>query len=98
ELYIAGAGLARGYLNMPALTATRFLPNPFSAVAGDRLYRTGDRARFLEDREIEYLGRVDDQVKIRGFRIEVGEVEAAIKRHELVRDVVVVPYEETPGD
>jgi amino acid adenylation domain-containing protein len=98
ELYIAGAGLARGYLNMPALTATRFLPNPFGAVAGDRLYRTGDRARFLEDREIEYLGRVDDQVKIRGFRIEVGEVEAAIKRHELVRDVVVVPYEETPGD
>jgi amino acid adenylation domain-containing protein len=98
ELYIAGAGLARGYLNMPALTATRFLPNPFSVVAGDRLYRTGDRARFLEDREIEYLGRVDEQVKIRGFRIEVGEVEAAINRHELVRDVVVVPYEETPGD
>jgi amino acid adenylation domain-containing protein len=98
ELYIAGAGLARGYLNMPMLTATRFLPNPFSAVAGDRLYRTGDRARFLEDREIEYLGRVDEQVKIRGFRIELGEIEAAINRHELVRDVVVVSYEETPGD
>ncbi len=98
ELYVGGSGLARGYLNRPGLTAERFAPNPFSAQAGARLYRTGDRARFVGDLEIDYLGRADNQMKIRGFRIEAGEVEAAIRRHEAVRDVAVVAYEEAPGD
>ena len=102
ELYIGGAGLARGYLNRPGLTAERFVPNPLGERSGARLYRTGDRARFIGDRidelEIEYLGRVDTQMKIRGFRIEAGEVEAAIRAHPQVRDTAVVPYQEAPGD
>ncbi|HWS53696.1 MAG TPA: amino acid adenylation domain-containing protein, partial [Pyrinomonadaceae bacterium] len=98
ELYVAGAGLARGYLNLPALTAERFLPDPFAESPGERMYRTGDRVRFLDGGELEYLGRVDDQVKIRGYRIEVAEIEVALRRHELVRDAAVVPYEEAPGD
>jgi amino acid adenylation domain-containing protein len=88
ELYIGGAGLARGYLHRPELTAERFLPNPFEA--GSRLYRTGDRARFRADGEIEYLGRVDHQVKVRGVRVELAEVEAALRREASVRDAVVV--------
>ncbi len=98
ELYIGGAGLARGYLQRPGLTAERFLPNPFGTNPGERLYRSGDRARFLGNLQIEYLGRVDDQMKIRGFRIEAGEIEALIRRHEQVRDVAVSSYEEAPGD
>ncbi|HEU4595090.1 MAG TPA: amino acid adenylation domain-containing protein, partial [Pyrinomonadaceae bacterium] len=89
ELYIGGTNLARGYLNRPALTAERFVPNPFSAEPGARLYRTGDLARYLADGQIEFLGRLDHQVKIRGFRVEVGEVEAAIEQHEAVSEVVV---------
>jgi amino acid adenylation domain-containing protein len=89
ELYIAGAGVARGYLNRPELTAERFLPDPFCF--GDaRMYRTGDRARFLPDGNIEFLGRLDDQVKIRGYRVEPGEVEAALARHASVREVAVI--------
>ncbi|RJQ80371.1 amino acid adenylation domain-containing protein [Pseudonocardiaceae bacterium YIM PH 21723] len=98
ELYVGGAGLAHGYLNRPELTAERFLPDPFSGRSGDRLYRTGDKARLLPDGEIEFLGRVDDQVKIRGFRIETGEVEAALTTHDQVDAAVVVAHEFAPGD
>ena len=71
ELYVSGQGLSRGYLNRPELTAERFIPNPFGLESGERLYRTGDKARFLPNGDIEYLGRLDYQVKIRGFRIEL---------------------------
>jgi amino acid adenylation domain-containing protein len=94
ELFLGGAGLARGYLGRPELTAERFIPNPFSPEAGARLYRTGDRARFLSDGTLEYLGRADFQVKVRGFRIELGEVEAALRGCAGVRDVVVAAREE----
>ncbi len=81
ELYVGGAGVARGYLERPELTAERFLPDPFNPAAGARLYKTGDLARVLASGDIEYLGRIDHQVKIRGFRIELGEIEAALDQH-----------------
>jgi len=97
-LYIGGTGLARGYLNRPALTATKFIPHPFSSSPGARLYRTGDLARYLPDGRIEFLGRCDHQVKIRGFRVELDEIEVALKEHTAVRNAVVIAREDVPGD
>ncbi|MGB8506898.1 MAG: amino acid adenylation domain-containing protein, partial [Pyrinomonadaceae bacterium] len=98
ELYVGGAGLARGYLGRAGLTAERFVPDPFADKEGARLYRTGDLGRYLSGGDIEYLGRIDKQVKIRGFRIEPGEVEAALRSHAFVRDCVVMARAETSGE
>ncbi|MCW2248520.1 amino acid adenylation domain-containing protein [Azospirillum fermentarium] len=98
ELYIGGDGLARGYLNKPGMTAERYVPDPFATEPGARLYRTGDLVRRLAAGPIEFLGRIDHQVKIRGFRIELGEIETALRRHDGVRDAIVLAREDAPGD
>jgi amino acid adenylation domain-containing protein/non-ribosomal peptide synthase protein (TIGR01720 family) len=94
ELHLGGAGLSRGYLGRPALTAEKFIPHPFSTEPGARLYKTGDLARHLPDGDIEFLGRLDNQLKVRGHRVEPGEIEAALLRHEAVREAVVVARDE----
>jgi acyl-coenzyme A synthetase/AMP-(fatty) acid ligase/acyl carrier protein len=98
ELYLVGDGLARGYLNRPALTAERFIPDPFSGQPGARMYRVGDRVRWTEGGVLEYLGRLDHQVKIRGFRVETGEVEAALSAHPSIAAAAVMAREDAPGD
>jgi hypothetical protein len=96
ELYLAGAGVTRGYHARPALTAERYLPDPFSADGG-RMYRTGDLVRWRPDGQLDYLGRADGQVKIRGHRVELGEVEEVLRRHPRVSEAVVVAREDATG-
>ncbi len=98
ELYLGGAGLARGYGKRPALTAERFAPHPFSAKPGARLYQTGDRVCYRRDGSLAFLGRLDEQIKLRGFRIELGEIEAILEQHRVVRQALVVGREAEPGE
>lgn len=98
ELFIAGVGLSRGYHNKPGLTASVFVPNPFSNIPGQLMYRTGDLARYRSDGVIEYIGRIDHQVKLRGYRIELGEIETGLMSYPEIRDALVIAREDTPGD
>ncbi|MDF5731830.1 MAG: amino acid adenylation domain-containing protein, partial [Rhizonema sp. PD38] len=98
ELYIGGPGLAKGYLNLPQLTAERFISNPFSRKDQARLYKTGDLVRYLPNGNIEFVGRIDNQVKIRGFRIELGEIEAVLSQHPAIQNAAVIVRQDTPGN
>lgn len=98
EIYVGGAGLARGYRNRPDLTAERFVPNPFSQAPGARLYRTGDLGRWLPNGEIAFLGRVDEQVKVRGYRVEPSEVSTVLGQHPAVQTSLVVATDDAPGE
>lgn len=98
EIYIGGAGVGRGYLSKPGLTAKKFVPDPFSTLGGSRLYRTGDRARRLRDGTLEFLGRFDHQVKLRGLRVELTEIEVVLNQHDSVRQCAVIVEEGDHGD
>ena len=98
EMFVGGAGLARGYLHRPDLSAERFVPNPFSPLPGQRMYKTGDLARYLANGEIEFLGRIDRQIKLRGFRIELGEIEACLTRMPTLEEAVVSIVGADEGD
>ena len=98
QMYVGGAGVTRGYLNRQQLNLERFIPNPFNQQQQNRLYKTGDLARYLPNGDIEYLGRIDNQVKIRGFRIELGEIEAALTTHPQIQQAVVIATEDIPGN
>jgi acyl-CoA synthetase (AMP-forming)/AMP-acid ligase II len=97
EILLGGAGLSRGYLNRPELTAEKFIEKSFNGKGTQRLYKTGDLGRWLPDGNIEYLGRLDEQVKIRGYRIELGEIESVLLQSELVSQAVVIAKEENNG-
>src|SRR5450432_2968908 len=96
EIFIGGVGLARGYLNHPELTSEKFVENPFRS--GERMYRTGDLGRWLEDGNIEFLGRIDDQVKIRGYRIELKEIKNLLLEHKNIKECIVVPFGENEDE
>jgi hypothetical protein len=98
EIYIGGAGVARGYWQRAELTAERFVPHPYSVRGGERLYRTGDEGLYLDNGNIHFIGRRDNQVKLRGYRIELGEIENVLAGHHTVREVVVTVREDTPGN
>jgi amino acid adenylation domain-containing protein/non-ribosomal peptide synthase protein (TIGR01720 family) len=98
QMYVSGAGLARGYARRPDLTADRFIPNPFGSTEGARMYRSGDLARYSKDGDLQYLGRIDQQVKVRGFRIELGEIESIIRQHPAVADAAVLPGTDGQGE
>jgi amino acid adenylation domain-containing protein len=97
ELYVGGAGLARGYVNRPELTRERFIPNPFGSEPGDRVYKTGDIACYLPDGTLQFLGRIDDQVKVAGVRVELGEIQATLAAHPGVRQAAVITWDAAPG-
>ena len=98
EIHIGGDGVTCGYLNLPELTAEKFIADPFASQPNARMYKTGDLGRFLPDGRIEFMGRIDNQVKIRGFRIELGEIETVLARHTAVQDCVVIAREDVAGD
>jgi acyl-CoA synthetase (AMP-forming)/AMP-acid ligase II/acyl carrier protein len=98
EIYVGGAGVTRGYLGRPALTAERYVPDPFAKRPGARMYRTGDKVRWRGDGMLDFVARMDGQVKVRGFRIELGEIEAVLRRHERVAGCVVLVREDAPGE
>lgn len=97
ELHLASVGLAKGYLNRPELTDSKFIANPFSQKLSDRLYKTGDLVRYGNDGQIEFVGRIDHQVKIRGFRIELGEIETVLNQHPQVKEAIIIAREDQPG-
>ena len=97
ELYISGLGLARGYHNQPSLTASKFIPNPFTNIPGERMYKSGDLVKLLPSGDIDFIGRIDNQVKLRGFRIELGEIESVISSHPKIKNAIVMLREDSPG-